>query len=155
MTYIGNTETKEFDIFIKNFKEHISKLGYKNTIQKDYILKIIYYSNEHLSAEEIAQKIHKEFNLDIGIATVYRTLNFFEEMDLIKSLDIGDGVRRFEFKIEHEHHDHMVCIKCGKIIEFSDEMIELNQIKIAEKNGFVLKDHIMTIYGICHECDNK
>ncbi|WP_321469186.1 transcriptional repressor [Halarcobacter sp.] len=155
MTYIGNTEIKEFDIFIKNFKEHISKLGYKNTIQKDYILKIIYYSNEHLSAEEIAQKIHKEFNLDIGIATVYRTLNFFEEMDLIKSLDIGDGVRRFEFKIEHEHHDHMVCIKCGKIIEFSDEMIELNQIKIAEKNGFVLKDHIMTIYGICHECDNK
>lgn len=155
MTYIGNTETKEFDIFIKNFKEHISKLGYKNTIQKDYILKIIYYSNDHLSAEEIAQKIHKEFNLDIGIATVYRTLNFFEEMDLIKSLDIGDGVRRFEFKIEHEHHDHMVCIKCGKIIEFSDEIIELNQIKIAEKNGFVLKDHIMTIYGICHECDNK
>ncbi|XOB62485.1 Fur family transcriptional regulator [Campylobacterota bacterium DY0563] len=155
MMPLEDIETKEFDIFIKNFKEHISKLGYKNTIQKDYILKVMYYSNDHLSAEEIAQKIQKEFNLDIGIATVYRSLNFFEEMDLIKSLDVGDGVRRFEFKTEHEHHDHMVCIKCGKIIEFSDDLIELNQIKIAEKNGFALKDHIMTIYGICQQCDNK
>lgn len=146
-------EDKDFDIFIKNFKTHISKLGYKNTIQKDYILRVLFFSKKHLSAEEITLMIQKEFNLDIGIATVYRSLNFFEDMNLVRSLDIGDGIRRYEFKLDKNHHDHLVCTKCHKIIEFSDDFIELNQIKIAERNGFVLKDHVMTIYGICEECD--
>ncbi len=89
--------------------------------------------------------------MDIGIATVYRSLNFFEQMNVIESLDVGDGTKRFEFKVE-QHHDHMICTNCHKIIEFSDDFIELNQIKVAEKNGFILEDHIMTIYGLCEDC---
>ncbi|QDF27752.1 Fur family transcriptional regulator [Halarcobacter anaerophilus] len=152
---MSSLENKKFDIFMKNFRTQISKLGFKNTIQKDYILKILFFSKKHLSAEEITKEIQKEFNLDIGIATVYRGLSFFEQMGIINSLDIGDGIKRFEFKVDKTHHDHLVCIKCNKIIEFNDDFIELNQIKIAEKNGFILKDHIMTIYGICTECDKN
>ena len=129
----------------------VSKKGFKNTVQKDAVLKVLYFSTKHLSAEEITQMVKDEFDLDIGIATVYRSLNFFEDMNLIESLDIGDGTKRFEFKVE-KHHDHIVCTQCNEIIEFSDNIIELNQIKIAEKNGFVLTDHIMTIYGLCKNC---
>ncbi|QKF80775.1 Fur family transcriptional regulator [Halarcobacter ebronensis] len=149
---MGKLEDKQFDIFIKNYKGHISKQGFKNTIQKDYILKVLYYSEHHLSAEEITDKIQKEFNIDIGIATVYRSLNFFEEMKLVEILNIGDGTRRYEFKFNKKHHDHLICTSCNKIIEFSDDIIELNQIKIAEKNGYVLNDHSMIIYGLCDNC---
>jgi len=144
-------EEKRFELFLNNFKTHISKLGFKNSIQKDYILKILFFSQEHLSAEEITERVQKEFNLDIGIATVYRSINFFEEMNIVESLDVGDGTRRFEFKLD-QHHDHLICTSCHKIIEFSDDLIELKQIKIAENNGYALQDHVMTIYGLCEDC---
>ncbi len=151
---MSTNQEKRFELFLKNFKSHISKLGFKNSIQKDYILKILFYSKDHLSAEEIALEVQKEFNLDIGIATVYRSINFFEEMKIVEALDVGDGTRRFELNLEH-HHDHLICTSCHKIIEFSDDLIELKQIKIAEKNGFILKDHVMSIYGLCEDCQNK
>jgi len=140
-----------FDTFLKEFKEHVSKLGFKNSIQKDYILKILYHSGEHLTAEEITFSVKKEYNIDVGIATVYRTMKFLEEMDIVESLDVGDGVKRYELTLSL-HHDHLVCTSCSKIIEFSDELIESRQIKIANINNFHLKDHVMTIYGLCESC---
>ncbi|XPV69531.1 MAG: Fur family transcriptional regulator [Halarcobacter sp.] len=151
---MSTNQEKRYDLFLKNFKSHISKLGFKNSIQKDYILKILFFSQTHLSAEEIASEVHKEFNLDIGIATVYRSINFFEEMNIVEALDVGDGTRRFELNLDH-HHDHLICTSCHKIIEFTDDIIELKQIKIAEKNGFVLKNHVMSIYGLCEECQKN
>lgn len=141
----------DFDTFLKNFKLHISKLGLKNSIQKDYILKILFFSNDHLSAEQITDNVKSEYNIDVGIATVYRTMKFFEDINVVNTLTIGDGVKRYELSLAI-HHDHLVCTSCGKIIEFTDDIIELKQIKIAENNGFVLKSHVMTIYGICEDC---
>lgn len=141
----------DFDSFLKNFKEHVGKLGFKNSIQKDYILRTLYFSQEHLSAEQIAHHVKNEFNIDIGIATVYRTVKFFEEINIVESLDIGDGTKRFELNLSL-HHDHMVCTNCHKIIEFSDELIEEQQIKVAQEQGFDLKEHVMTLYGICEDC---
>ena len=140
-----------FDIFLKNFKKNVSKIGLKNSIQKDYILKILYFSTEHLTAEEISNKIKTEYKVSIGIATVYRAMKFFHEIKLVNQLDIGDGIVRYELNLSN-HHDHLICTSCGKIIEFEDDLIELNQIKIAEKNNFILKEHIMTIYGLCEDC---
>ena len=141
----------DFERFLKNFKEQVSKMGFKNSVQKDYILKILFYSDEHLTTEQISAKVKMDYNLNVGIATVYRTMKFFEELNIIESLDIGDGVKRYELN-PAIHHDHLVCTSCGKIIEFTDDFIELNQIKIAESRGFVLKDHVMTIYGLCEDC---
>ncbi len=140
-----------FDSFLKNFKEHVSRLGFKNSIQKDYILKILYLSKEHLSAEQIAHSVKSDYNIEVGIATVYRTVKFFEEMNIINSLDVGDGVKRYELNLSL-HHDHMVCTNCHKIIEFTDELIEEQQIKVAQSHNFELKDHVMTIYGLCEDC---
>ena len=146
-----NSNEIAFDIFLKNFKKNVSRIGLKNSIQKDYILKILYFSKEHLTAEEISNKIKTNYNVSIGIATVYRAMKFFNDMNLVNTLDIGDGIVRYELNLSN-HHDHLICASCGKIIEFEDDLIELNQIKIAEKNNFILKEHVMTIYGLCEDC---
>lgn len=141
----------DFDTFLENFKEHVPKMGFKNSVQKDYILKVLYFSEDHLTAEKIALNIKKEYNIDVGIATVYRTMKFFEDMNIVESLDVGDGIKRYELSLSL-HHDHLVCTTCSKIIEFSDELIEKQQVKVAKKNNFYLKDHVMTIYGLCENC---
>jgi len=140
-----------FESFLENFKKSVVKSGYKNSIQKDYILKILYFSDEHLSAEQIVNIAKTLYKIDMGIATVYRTVKFFETMNIVNSLDIGDGAKRYELNISI-HHDHMICTSCSTIIEFTDDLIEEQQEKVAKANNFLLKDHIMTIYGICEKC---
>lgn len=140
-----------FESFLENFKKSVSKSGYKNSVQKDYILKILYFSDDHLSAEQIVNIAKSLYKIDMGIATVYRTVKFFESMNIVNTLDVGDGAKRYELNISI-HHDHMICTSCGKIIEFTDDLIEEQQEKVAKKNKFLLKDHIMTIYGLCENC---
>lgn len=142
---------ESFESFLENFKNTVSKLGFKNSIQKDYILKILYFNDEHLSAEQIANIAKNEYKVDMGIATVYRTVKFFEELNIVNSLYIGDGAKRYELNLSL-HHDHMICTSCNKILEFNDEVIEKQQIKVAKDNNFYLNDHIMTIYGVCEKC---
>ena len=146
-----NNSEIEFNVFLERFKKSVSKIGLKNSIQKDYILKTLYFSTEHLTAEEISNKIKQNYNVSIGIATVYRAMKFFHDMKLVNQLDIGDGILRYELNLS-DHHDHLICTSCGTIIEFTDDLIELNQIKIASKNNFILKEHVMTIYGLCERC---
>lgn len=140
-----------FDNFLKNFKKHISNLKLKNSIQKDYILKVLYFSKEHLTAEEITQKIKDDYNIDIGIATVYRAMKFFEELNIVTCLDALENAKLYELNLSL-HHDHLICTNCRKIVEFTDDIIEDKQIQIAKNNNFLLKDHVMTIYGLCEEC---
>ncbi len=140
-----------FESFLENFKKSVSKLGYKNSIQKDYILKILYFSDEHLSAEQIVNISKSLYKIDMGIATVYRTIKFLESMSIVNSLDVGDSAKRYELDISI-HHDHMICTNCHKIIEFVDDLIEEQQINVVKKHNFMLKDHIMTIYGLCEDC---
>ncbi|MDZ7818064.1 MAG: transcriptional repressor [Aliarcobacter sp.] len=141
----------KFDTFLKNFRKHVSKLKLKNSIQKDYILKILYFTDKHLTAEEITYKIRENYNIDIGISTVYRAMKFFEELNIVSCLDALENSKLYELNLSL-HHDHLICTNCRKIIEFTDDLIELKQIKIAEKNNFILKDHVMTIYGLCEDC---
>ena len=146
-----NNSEIEFNVFLERFKKSVSKIGLKNSIQKDYILKTLYFSTEHLTAEEISNKIKQNYNVSIGIATVYRAMKFFSDLKLVNQLDIGDGAIRYELNTS-EHHDHLICMSCGKIVEFTDDFIELNQIKIAEKNNIILKEQNMTIYVLCEKC---
>ncbi len=72
-------------------------------------------------------------------------------MNIIESLDVGDGIKRYELNLSL-HHDHLVCTSCSKIIEFTDDLIEKQQITVAKNHNFDLKDHVMTIYGLCENC---
>jgi len=146
---------KNSDLIIDELKGIIKAKGMKYTEQRAIILQILVQCDDHLNAEDIhtiIQEKHPDQN--VGIATIYRTLNFLEEVQLVTSLSFGKDGKRYESK-EDDHHDHLICTKCGEIVEFLDEQIEQRQEKIALKNGFKITDHSMQIYGICQSCQNK
>lgn len=140
---------------LEQLKEVLKKKGMKYTEQRALILQLLLKLDEHLSAEELHEIVKKEYpDQNIGIATVYRTLNFLEEVNLISSISFGKEGKKYE-SMDTEHHDHIICTSCGKIVEFFDEEIEKKQEEIALKNGFKITDHTMQIYGLCEKCQEK
>lgn len=126
----------------------LKKAGLKVTLPRMKILEILENSDKrHLSAEDIYRDL-LESGEDIGLATIYRVLTQFEGAGLVIRHHFETGQAVFELE-RGEHHDHLICIKCGKIIEFLDEAIEIRQKEIAKNNGFIISDHSLIIYGIC------
>jgi len=147
--------TVEYEKLLKDFKSLLKEKALKFTNQREKILETLYYSDEHLTPEELYQLIKEKYpELNAGIATIYRTLSMLEENDIVSSLSFGAQGKKYELGAK-DHHDHMICTKCGEITEFVDEVIEERQHKIAEKFGFKMEDHSMQIYGICKKCQEK
>ena len=92
--------------------------------------------------------------MNIGIATVYRTLTLLETSQIVSSISFGVQGKKYELGLK-KHHDHLICTKCGEIIEFFDETIEQRQEEIAKKFNFKMTDHTMKIIGLCEKCQNK
>ena len=126
--------------------------GMKYTEQRAIILQILLNIDDHLNAEEVLDIVKKKYpDQKIGIATIYRTLNFLEEVNLITSISFGKEGKKYEGNTD-KHHDHLICTECGKIVEFLDDTIEKKQEEIAKKNGFTITDHTMQIFGVCDDC---
>lgn len=144
--------TISYEEFMIKFKEVMKTLKMNNSIQREYILKILFMSETHLSADALLEEVKKEYNVNMGIATVYRVLNLLEELNIVKGILIdGNESKVYELNLV-THHDHMVCTQCQKIIEFYDEDLEKLQEKAASKNKFLIKSHNMLLYGICKDC---
>ena len=133
------------------FSEYLANENLKMTPQRRLILETILKQSDHVSSEELYERIKKK-DPSIGQATVYRTLKLLSESGLIEPLDFADGVTRYEPSYGKEHHDHLICEKCGKNIEILDETIERRQKVIAKEHGFTLSSHKMYLYGICPDC---
>lgn len=141
---------------LNDLKIVLKNKGMKYTEQRAIILLILLNLDKHLSAEEVHEIVKRKYpQQNIGIATVYRTLNFLEEVELISSISFGKNGKKYEGKDKDKHHDHIICTSCGKIVEFFDEEIENRQNYIAQKNGFNITSHNMQLYGICQDCKNK
>ncbi len=126
----------------------LKQAGLKITLPRMKILEILEQSEEHhLSAEDI-YKVLIDSGEDIGLATIYRVLTQFEAASLVNRHHFESGQAVFELN-KGGHHDHLICVKCGKIVEFVDDEIEKKQKSIAEKAGFQITDHALIIYGIC------
>ena len=137
---------------IEKLKDIIKDKGLKYTKQREIVFETILNSNEHLNADELNQIITKSYpNEKIGIATIYRALAFLEDSNLISSIALDKDGKKFESNTK-QHHDHLICVKCNKIIEFLDTTIEESQEKIAKANNFKLLNHTMYLYGICKNC---
>lgn len=129
----------------------LKKVGLKVTHPRLKILHILENTQtRHLSAEDI-YKVLLDHGEDVGLATVYRVLTQFETAGLVMRHHFEGGHSVFELN-QGEHHDHLVCIQCGKIEEFQDEVIETQQRNIAKKAGYQLTDHSLYLYGICPSC---
>lgn len=126
--------------------------GLKATLPRVKILEIFQGSTvRHLSAEDIYKILLAE-NIDVGLATVYRVLTQFEQAGLLSRNHFESGKAVFELN-EGSHHDHLVCLDCGRVEEFFDEEIERRQQRIAVERGFTISDHALALYGHCNKPD--
>ena len=121
----------------------------KQTKQREVILEVFLEAGGHLTGEDLYQLIRERYPR-IGYTTVYRTLKLFVEAGLAEERHFDDGVARYE--IEHKHHDHLVCILCGKIFEFESPIIEQAQKEVADGMRFVVLRHRHELYGHCADC---
>jgi Fur family ferric uptake transcriptional regulator len=144
-----------FQSLIDQIKKILKDEGQNYTYQREIIVKTLYDNGSHFTPEELHDKIKQQFpKLKIGIATIYRTLNFLELHKIVSSISFGSNGKKFELN-SNKHHDHMICDECGKIIEFCDETIEELQESVASKHGFVIKNHTMQLHGFCKNCSDK
>src|SRR5881398_4104620 len=128
---VANTMTEEQEVFIK----HIQKQGLKRTAQRDLILDVFLNTEAHVSGEDLYQLV-REKDPTVGQTTVYRTLRLLTEAGLAREVRFGDGRAHYEHNYKHEHHDHMICIECGEIIEFYSAELEAIQDQMAAKYRF-------------------
>lgn len=135
----------------KQFNDYIATKGLKSTRQRDVILECFLSSDSHLSTEDLYMKVRAK-NPSIGYATVYRTLKLFAESGIAREIHFGDGQTRYEHVAEGEHHDHLICTRCGAVQEFENEAIEKLQQEVAAQFGFEVETHKMELYGICSKC---
>jgi Fur family ferric uptake transcriptional regulator len=129
----------------------IRSAGLKVTLPRLKILDMLENSgNKHLSAENVYKALLDEGE-EVGLATVYRVLTQFESAGLVQRHHFEGGNSVFELN-QGEHHDHILCVKCGRVDEFHDEVIEQRQLDIAAQNGYKMTDHSLYIYGVCSDC---
>lgn len=126
----------------------LKKAGLKITLPRVKILELMQApDNQHISAEDLYKKL-LDIGEEIGLATVYRVLNQFDDAGIVSRHHFESGKAVFELSTQH-HHDHLVCLTCGKVIEFSDEIIERRQHEIAIKHNIKLTNHSLYLYGHC------
>lgn len=124
------------------------------TPQREAVLRILLdCQDKHLTAEDIYDRTRAEYP-DIGLATIYRTLELFEELELVSRLEFGDGGRRYESALGKDHH-HLLCMDCGRIAEFNEDLLEDLQETIARESGFLILNHSLRFFGYCNHCKAK
>ncbi len=142
---------------MNTLRERIKERKYKFTRQRQIVLQAFLDSKDnHLSAEEVFAMV-KDEDPDIGLATIYRSLELFTSLELLKKLDFGDGRSRYELSdhsLEMSHH-HLICLGCGKVIEFSGDYLNGLKEKIEEDDDFEIVDSQLKVYGYCRECREK
>lgn len=142
---------------IEEIKLYLKSKGYKLTAQRECILGIIIENKDkHLTVDEIYKYVYEK-NRTIGIATVYRTILLFEELGVISKLIFDDRIIRYELSSldeEHTHH-HLICVKCNKIMEVKEDLLEELEKQVEDKYEFKILDHNVKILGICNKCNNQ
>lgn len=145
---------------LDDLKKRLQDSSYKLTHQRKVVLEV-FVDNPgcHLSAEEV-HDILKQNSADIGLATVYRSLELLsaKDIDILQKIEFGDGCSRYELNVTepntHQHH-HLICTKCKKVMEFSEDMLDTLEADIMEKCGFKVTDHQVKFFGLCEECQKK
>lgn len=144
-------------IDMAELRQRFSERQYKLTPQRQIILQaFIDHQDKHLSAEDVYTIVRKQ-SPEIGLATVYRTLELLSDLEILQKLDFGDGRSRYEINETNtpHHHHHLICLSCGKVKEFEDDLLETLEAVIARKSRFKIVDHQVKFYGYCRECQEE
>ncbi len=141
-----------YPLLLEKFQTILKENTLKFTKQRELVLKFLYENDGHFTPEEIYTQLKQQNpDINIGIATVYRTLSLLESSGIASSISFGVQGKKYELGLK-KHHDHLICSKCGDIIEFFDKVIEEKQEEIAQKFNFQMTDHTMKIIGLCEKC---
>lgn len=132
----------------------MAKKGLRSTDQRRLIVETFFRSPNHVSIEELLAQVRSQ-DSKVGYATVYRTLKLLAECGVAFERRFGDGLARYELADEHSHHDHLICVECGTIVEFEEPSIETLQEAVARKHGYELRSHKHELYGVCPSCQEK
>ena len=140
----------DFDQWCRAFESKLARKGQRLTPQRRTIANILFKEDSrHYNVDELYQRVREE-DVAIGHATVFRTLRLLEEQAMVHSHKFSDGTRRYEVSFgDEEHHDHLICTECGRIVEFENREIERLQDEIAAGYGYRLTDHRLVLYGTC------
>ena len=139
---------------IESFAKYLETKKLKFTKERKTVLREMFLSRGHLEVEDLLYSLKRK-KKSASRATVYRTLELLVDSGIVRTVDLGHGHSHYELVLDHPHHEHMVCLKCGKVIEFSDKTIERALKKLCKKSGFEHTSHRFQIFGYCDECKNS
>ncbi|MBE8953580.1 MAG: transcriptional repressor [Quinella sp. 1Q7] len=144
---------------VQDLRARLSERGYKMTPQRKEILKIFveHSDKHHMSAEDVYNLLRKS-DSEIGLATVYRALDLLSELGILVQVEFGDGCARYELNTADpkvHHHHHLICVKCKRVIEFEEDLLDDLETTIAEESGFRILNHEVKFFGYCKDCQSQ
>ncbi len=149
---MSDREPVTLKAWVELFVERVRRDHQRPTHQRLLVAEVL-FNHRHLNVDELHRRA-REQDPTLGYATVWRTLKLLEHYGLVHCSKFGDGTARYEVQVgdHEEHHDHMICTRCSKIVEFENDAIEALQKDVALEHGFKLTSHRMDLYGLCPDC---
>lgn len=136
---------------LERFRRHLRDHRQPITRQRDLIARVVLLSEDHLSVDAIRRQL-KETGERVGTATVYRTLDLLVQSGLVRAHEFGEGFKRYEPMPGQDDHEHLICERCGRVVEFANERLERMLPVLADEHGFQHRRHRVEVYGVCHAC---
>ncbi|MDR1554825.1 MAG: transcriptional repressor [Campylobacteraceae bacterium] len=149
-----NKITITFGSLLEKVDFTLKSLGLNHSQNRTFVLHVLYHSDKHLSTKDIVQKIDETFSCKLSQITVYNIVNLFEKLQIINSLSLPNDIEKqkfYEINVSY-HHDHLICKKCYKIVEFYDGTLEHLQESFCSARNFTLLSHSLLLFGLCEEC---
>jgi Fur family ferric uptake transcriptional regulator len=144
----------EREALLVRFRQHLRDRHLPVTAPRERVARALIEADEHLSAEDVERRL-KEWGTPAGTATVYRTLDLLVRSGLARAHDFGEGFRRYEAMPAQSFHGHLVCLRCSRVLEFSNATLERIIPMIADEQQFQHQRHRIEIYGLCHDCRER
>ncbi|HLV67418.1 MAG TPA: Fur family transcriptional regulator [Polyangiaceae bacterium] len=138
----------------RDLHSYMAKRGLRSTEQRRLIIDTFFDAGEHITIDGLLKQV-RAVDSRVGYATVYRTMKLLTESGVVQEHKFGDGFTRYELADDESHHDHLICLECGKITEFEEPLIEELQDRVANRYGFQVKQHKHELYGVCAECQKR
>lgn len=154
MTGSGEFRTADARQLKERWKSYLDERHLNTTAQREVIVDLFLRTPDHVSIDELLAKVRRRHQR-VGYATVYRTLKLLAECGVANEQRFGEGVTRYEIANEEHHHDHLICLECGRIEEFEEPAIEELQEQIALRHGYEVRSHKHELYGLCPDCRRR
>jgi Fur family transcriptional regulator, ferric uptake regulator len=138
----------------ERFRRYLREHHQPITRPRDLVAQVIFLAEDHLSVDAIRRELRQQGE-QVGTATVYRTLELLVECGLVRAHDFGEGFKRYEAMAAQSGHEHLICQRCGRVVEFINERLERMLPVLADEHGFQHQRHRLEIYGVCRECRQR